>query len=42
MIIAGIFAIASLTVNTTIYPNGILMSVTKTLLSGFDMEVSPA
>jgi len=37
IIIAGIVAIASLTMNTTIYQNGILMSVTTTSLSGFDM-----
>jgi len=36
MIVAGIVAIASLTMNTTIEPNGILMLVTTTSVFGFD------
>jgi hypothetical protein len=39
MIIAGIVAIASLTINTTMEPNGILMLVTTTSLSGFDIVI---
>ena len=37
IIIAGIVAIASLTMNTTMEPKGIFMLVTTTSLSGFDI-----